>query len=554
MPRIRTMGAGLGGSTAKNVNVNGNTGGGNKKQGLATTTNTGVSFASNAIKNKAYGENRDFIFCVNQLGGIGGKSKMFATTADGVKDCVEGPVCPVKEVTHAYLTAFGRHPDASGIKTYCDNFRKKNWTLEMIITDLVNSVPEGQNMLADITPAFGTLPAMFDVERFDGDFTANLRNHIVSHLANSSTGPLALSPSEISSALTITPQGNNLEDVVGRWTVDYTFSYEHSVYGLISGSGDLFVYVVDTTSPTIVSIELFAGINTPVQPNYGIGQVMNIRATFSEDVSAIVLNPTLVLSNGAVATYSSGDDTIFEFEYTVEEGDNDVEEEVVYGLVDLYAVAFGGGQITDNQGSGQGNNDLNLDVGDFFEDEGHSLGVAVDSKSPSMTITSTTDGVSNEHHNGAVALVFTATEDITDFAVGDISTSNNGTFNDANGESTFVAISASKYTATFTPNGNGECDISVAANKFTDAVGHPNTATSSFVWHHDSTVPTITIAGLSDGSTINDESVELTFTSSHILANFAASNITVKKDNQLLNSTAIGLLLSNLQGTNSSNE
>ena len=113
MPRIRTMGAGLGGSTAKNLNVNGNTGGGNKKQGLATTTNTGVSFASNAIKNKAYGENRDFIFCVNQLGGIGGKSKMFATTADGVKDCVEGPDCPVLEVKEAYMTVFGRHPDAS---------------------------------------------------------------------------------------------------------------------------------------------------------------------------------------------------------------------------------------------------------------------------------------------------------------------------------------------------------------------------------------------------------------------------------------------------------
>ena len=526
MPRIRTMGAGLGGSTAKNLNVNGNTGGGNKKQGLATTTNTGVSFASNAIKNKAYGENRDFIFCVNQLGGIGGKSKMFATTADGVKDCVEGPVCPVKEVTHAYLTAFGRHPDASGIKTYCDNFRKKNWTLEMIIRDLVNS-DEGQNTLAAITPAFN-VQAMLDVERFDGDFAAKLRDHIVNALASSSTGPLALSLSEISSALTIT-HDDNLEDVVGRWMVNYTFSYEHSVYGLISGSGDLFVYVVDTIRPTIVSIELFAGTNTPVQTNYGIGQVMNIRATFSEDVSAIGLNPTLVLSNGAEATYSSGDDNIFEFVYTVGEGDNNITDDsgiqsIIDGLVDLYAVGFGGGQITDDQGQFQGNNDLNLDVGDFFEDEGYNLGVAVDSKSPSMPITSTTTGVSNRHHNGDVDLVFTASEDITGFSESDI------VYDLASGTlSNFDDLNAPVYTATFTPTAGfqGECSVSVADGAFTDAVGNPNTAASSFGWHHDAATPTMTIAGPSPGSTINDESVELTLEASHILENFVVGDIVV---------------------------
>ena len=60
MGKIRTMGAGLGGSTAKNVNVNANTGGGNKKQGLVLLLK--VQFVSIAIKTRSYGEHRNLYF------------------------------------------------------------------------------------------------------------------------------------------------------------------------------------------------------------------------------------------------------------------------------------------------------------------------------------------------------------------------------------------------------------------------------------------------------------------------------------------------------------
>ena len=93
MSKTRMMGAGLAGSLAHSENVNGNQGGGNKKQGLAPTTNKPVQFILPAIQNRAYGENRNLVFCMNQLGGVGAagianNSRMFATTADGVKDCV----------------------------------------------------------------------------------------------------------------------------------------------------------------------------------------------------------------------------------------------------------------------------------------------------------------------------------------------------------------------------------------------------------------------------------------------------------------------------------
>ena len=144
MPRIRTMGAGLGGSTAKNVNVNANTGGGNKKQGLSTTTNKRVQFVSPAIKNRSYGENRNVIFCMNQLGGVGAVSggngsRMFGTTSDGVKDCITGPYGCEQVVREAYLEAYGREPDVSGLRTYCLAMTKRRWSKADVIADLIKN-------------------------------------------------------------------------------------------------------------------------------------------------------------------------------------------------------------------------------------------------------------------------------------------------------------------------------------------------------------------------------------------------------------------------------
>ena len=85
MSKARSMYAG---SSGYNYSVNKNSpGNGNHKwQGLPPT----VGHARNArhINIEAGGNNRDVIFCMNQLGGVGRISTMFATTADGVKDCI----------------------------------------------------------------------------------------------------------------------------------------------------------------------------------------------------------------------------------------------------------------------------------------------------------------------------------------------------------------------------------------------------------------------------------------------------------------------------------
>ena len=81
-------------SSGYNYGANKNSpGNGNGKwQGLWPS----VGHARNArlINTRAGGDNRNVVFCMNQLGGVGRISNMFATTADGVQDCKNGCILP----------------------------------------------------------------------------------------------------------------------------------------------------------------------------------------------------------------------------------------------------------------------------------------------------------------------------------------------------------------------------------------------------------------------------------------------------------------------------
>ena len=84
--RSRMMGAGNAGSSSYNTNVNLNTFGGNKKQGI--TSRVGLDNWSNlAVQTHSNGYGRNKLFCMNQLGGVGAGQSMFNgrfKRADGV--------------------------------------------------------------------------------------------------------------------------------------------------------------------------------------------------------------------------------------------------------------------------------------------------------------------------------------------------------------------------------------------------------------------------------------------------------------------------------------
>jgi hypothetical protein len=93
MSKARIMGAGLAGATRKGDGANVNqVQFGNKLQGLPPRTGKSVNFNLRAINNRAFGNKRNVIFCMNQLGGIGGVrgSRMFLPSADGVNQCKQG--------------------------------------------------------------------------------------------------------------------------------------------------------------------------------------------------------------------------------------------------------------------------------------------------------------------------------------------------------------------------------------------------------------------------------------------------------------------------------
>lgn len=84
--RTRMMGAGNASASAYNTNVNLNTFGGSKKQGI--TSRVGLdNWANLAIQTYSNGYGRNKLFVMNQLGGVGAGKSMFNgryTQVDGV--------------------------------------------------------------------------------------------------------------------------------------------------------------------------------------------------------------------------------------------------------------------------------------------------------------------------------------------------------------------------------------------------------------------------------------------------------------------------------------
>jgi hypothetical protein len=93
--RSKMMGAGNASATIYNTNVNLNTFGGNKKQGI--TSRVGLdNWANVAVQTYSNGYGKNKLFCMNQLGGVGAGKSMFNgrfTQTDGVH-CQTVPSVP----------------------------------------------------------------------------------------------------------------------------------------------------------------------------------------------------------------------------------------------------------------------------------------------------------------------------------------------------------------------------------------------------------------------------------------------------------------------------
>jgi surface protein len=138
-------------------------------------------------------------------------------------------------------------------------------------------------------------------------------------------------------------------------------------------------------------------------------------------------------------------------------------------------------------------------------------GVASDSTSPTIAITSSTVSSGSSSSDASIALTFTLSEGSTDFAEADITVSN-GTI------SSFSATSTSVYTVTFTPTAEGQTTIDVAESTFADYAGNNNTAATQFTWTYIAELTELT------DPTEKAEVKASVIATSHIVTNFAQRN------------------------------
>ncbi|MEC7871718.1 MAG: Ig-like domain-containing protein [Candidatus Neomarinimicrobiota bacterium] len=287
--------------------------------------------------------------------------------------------------------------------------------------------------------------------------------------------------------------------------------------------------IPDNTPPTITSVS-----STTDNGSYKAGDAITITISFSENVFVNsnlfqedgTGRPRLTLETGSSdqgVNYTSGSGgPILTWTYVVADGNSSSD-------LDVIALTLNGGTIKDVAGNDA---DLNtLPQSSSANSLSSNKDLVVDTTVPTMTISAANSSgtaiVSGSTTNDqALTFTFTANEATSNFAVEDI-TVTGGTV------SNFTATSPIVYTATITASSGGTTLINVAQNKFTDAAGNNNSAASQFTWLSDPAAPSMVITAsdgsnpVQDGSTTNNKSILLIFTSSEATSNFTVSDITV---------------------------
>jgi len=261
------------------------------------------------------------------------------------------------------------------------------------------------------------------------------------------------------------------------------------------------------------------------------GNTNTSASTFTFNFDAA---PTMTITSTTLASGSSSNIASIPLTFTA--------SEAITGFA-VEDISFNKGTLGDLSGSGsiytttftqggQGEHIINVPVGVYIDASGNSNTAAssfnwtYDSVVPTMDISSTTFGVTSGSttNNSTIALTFTSSKPNTQFIKEDVSF-NKGTLGDLSG----IGTEGTVYTATFTPNGQGEHIIYVPADAYIDAAGNNNTASNTFTWTYDSISPTMDISsttvGVTRGSTTKTTPIELRFTSSEATNNFQVEDI-----------------------------
>lgn len=236
----------------------------------------------------------------------------------------------------------------------------------------------------------------------------------------------------------------------GAATVYAAAPFNNTSQGGDGGNGVVIVRF-DVTAPTVSSVSV------PSDGSYKATDTLSFTVNTSEPVTVVTSSgtPRMELTIGgstAYAEYASGSgSSALVFNYTVQAGDTDSD-----GIV-IGALSANGGTLKDAAG-----NDLNLTLNNVES----TAGVLIDTTAPTLSIQNVPSIVNS---TDAFSVTFEFSEDVTGFALGDITVVNGAASN-------FMATDGNTYTADITPDGNGDITIDVMANVAQDAAGNGNTA------------------------------------------------------------------------------
>ena len=285
-------------------------------------------------------------------------------------------------------------------------------------------------------------------------------------------------------------------------------SYTDTAGNAPSSSSTTANYSVTTIRPTVSSVSF--GDTT-----MKIGETSSVTIVFSEAVTGFA-NANVSMPNGSLSTLSTSNNITWTGTFTPT---SDTEASSNALVIDTSFTDSDGNAMTSSYSSSN---------------------YAIDTKAPTVAITSSTVSDGAASNDGYIALTFTFSESVSDFVQDDLTVSG-GVISDFTGSGT-------TYTANFTPTVLLiDTTIDIETSKFTDSAGNSNSAAATqFNWTYDGEKPIMTItaqhyvygwwysgprigtlANLEDGGITNSRWINLTFKATEDIVGFTANDISV---------------------------
>lgn len=283
------------------------------------------------------------------------------------------------------------------------------------------------------------------------------------------TGTTAtLSVERYSIGFYVTASGGDLASVNGPVTITMkagsTDEFGNALLSGVPSGANENSYTLDNTAPTITSIDLFAGTQSPTDAD-----TVSWGVRFSEAMAGASVSAADFSVVGTSATLSLEAISADYYRLTLAGGDlADLNGTVTLTVADGSELLDAAGNgLASKTPTGTNNNQIVVDN---------------DSIGPSIVISSSTTGPVP----GVFPVTFTFTEDVTGFAAEDVTVGNASLAN-------FASTSAKVFTADITPSADGEVTLNIAANVATDAAGNGNKVAAQFSILADATPPGLSI-------------------------------------------------------------